>query len=412
MKPIIGLLALSFLGSVAGFAQVDPSATGAVPASGANLVYAFRYGQSALMSSQAPTMQMSNLTATLGYRNREPRLPFTMEYGGGYIWTLSGPGYQTGQFHRLMLTQGITLRRWNAVLTNNMSYLPQSPTLGFSGIAGIGEIIGLTGTSSSTSQTILTGSTHVIDNITRGEVSHTLNYATTASVSGGYELLRFPNDDGININTVTGQAQLGRRISARTTLIASAAYTQFSYQSTIVTISTGTGLLGFSHRWTRNLTSDLSAGPQKIKSSVSALVPSKLSYALNADTSYKLRNSEYSAAYSHGTNGGSGYLIGGMIDTASGSMTHMFGPNTQLGLAGGYFHTVALSGLSGSGTTNAEYGGAQATWNLGNKLMVFASYSAVNQTSTSVLSGTALSGLRHIIGFGFGYTSRETRLRQ
>jgi hypothetical protein len=351
MKAIIRLLAFSFLGSVATFAQVDPSATGRAPAPGTNLVYAFRYGQTAQFMSQQSTLQTSNLSGTLDYVNREGKYPFSVDYGGGYIFTLSGPGYQTGQFHRLYLTQGINLRRWNMMFSNNVSYLPQSPTLGFSGIPGIGEIIGLPNPSPSTSQTILTASTHVLDNLSNAEISRTFTYSTTGTIGGGYEVFRFPNDDGININTVSGYAQLARRLSGRTTLIGRAGYAQFSYPGTTVTISTGTAYLGIRHRWTRALSSDISAGPQQIKSSVGILVPAKLSYAINANTSYKLRTSEFDAAYSHGTNGGSGYLIGGTIDVAYGNYSRQFGPNTQFGVMGGYNHT---SSLNSTGTTNSE----------------------------------------------------------
>lgn len=409
MKATHCLVALCFLGSAVSFAQVDPSATGSTAAPGNNLVYAFRYGQAAQFSSQLATQQTSNLSATLDYQNREQRYPFSVQYGGGYIWTLSGPSYQAGQFHRLLLTQGVDFRRWKINLSDNVSYLPQSPTVGFSGIPGIGEIIGLPNPSPSTGQTILSSSTHVVDNIGSGEIEHSFSYATTGSIGGNYELLRFPYNDGININNVSGIAQLGRRISGRTTVAARALYTQHSYPGTTITISTGTALLGVHHRWTRTLSTDIAAGPQKIQSSISTLIPSSLSYAVNGGLNYQRRLSEFDANYSHGTNGGSGYLIGGTIDMLNGNLTHQFGPNSQVGFMGGFNRTSALNG---TGATTAEYGGMQGTWRVAGNLILFANYSVMNQSSSLSLPGTVLTDLRNIIGFGFGYSSREVRLRR
>jgi hypothetical protein len=409
MKALIFLLTICFLGSGAAFAQVDTSVMAtptAQPNSG--LAYAFRYAQTAQFSSVEPTLQTSDISGTLGYVSRNPRYPFAMNYGGGYIWTLSGPAYMTGQFHRMDLNQGINFKRWKINLDDDVSYLPQSPTVGFSGIPGIGEIIGSPNPVTASGQTILTASTHVLDNLVTGDIEHTLNYATTVDVGGNYELLRFPDVSAIESDTTSGYAQLGRRLSGRTTMFGRATYTLFSFTGTPISINTGTAELGVQHNWTRSLTTSLSAGPQQLKSSISLLIPSAMSYAVNASLDYQRRYSRLNGSYSHGTEAGSGYLYGGTADVGEGTYLHQFGPNTQLGFAGGYNRTA---GLIGSGVTNSEYGGVQVTWRLASNFIVFANYTATNQTTSSLLSSTALNDLQHFIGFGFGLSSREVRPR-
>ena len=409
MKSMIRNLTICcFLSTGAALAQVQPSAMGGTALQvGKGLDYAFRYGQTAQFSHSQGTLQTSSVSATVGYVNKQKRYPFTMNYGGGYIWTLSGPAYQTGQFHRMALTQGIEFKRWNINLGNNFSYTPQSPTVGFAGIPGIGDIVGVTTTPSS-SQSILTESTPVLDNASSGDIAYTLNYATSVDVGGGYELLRFPNVAALEYNTVNGFALLNRRLSARNSIYGRATYVLFAYQGTPVSITTGLAQLGIRRRWTRNLTTDISAGPQQLKSSTSGLVPSSLSYAINATTIYQRRLSTVTGAYVHGTVGGSGYLYGGAVDSAIGNYSREFNAKTQMGLVGGYYHTAALNN---TGATNSEFGGAQVTWRVAGNFIVYANYSATNQSSSSLLSNTALNDLRHFIGFGFGLSSRETRPR-
>ncbi len=410
MKSITCILTIcSFLGTGAVLAQVQPSAMGgASPQLGRGLTYAFRYGQTAQFSRNQSTLQTSSVSTTLGYVNKQQRYPFTMNYGGGYIWTLSGPAYQTGQFHRMDLAQGVEFKRWNINLENNFSYLPQSPTVGFAGIPGLGDLVGTSTTTTSSGQSILTESTPVLDNASSGDIEHTLNYATSVDVGGSYELLRFPEVAALEYNTVTGFAQLNRRLSARNTIYGRAGYTLFTFEGTPVSIATGTAQLGIRRRWTRTLTTDISAGPEKLKSSTSALVPSALSYAVNSSILYQRRFSTINGTYVHGTTGGSGYLYGGVMDTAMGNYSRDFGANTQFGLMGGYNHTSALNS---NGATNAEFGGAQVTWHVFGNFILFANYSASNQSTTSLLSNTALNDLRQFIGFGFGLSSRETRPR-
>jgi hypothetical protein len=406
---IITLTISCFLGSCAAFAQVDPSAIGVPgPQPGKGLVYAFRYGQTAQFAQQQDTLQTSSVSASLGYANKQQRLPFTMNYGGGYIWTISGPTYQNGQFHRMDLSQGIVFKRSTINLEDNVSYLPQSPTVGFAGIPGIGDIVGAGPVTPSSSQSILTQSTHVLDNVASGDIEHSLNYATSVDVGGSYELLRFPDIAALEYDTVTGYAVLSRRLSGRNTVFGRAGYYLYSFTGTPISLSSGTVQLGFRRRWTRNLTSSISAGPQQLKSSTSLLIPTNLSYAVNATLNYQRRFSSFDGMYAHGVTGGSGYLYGGVVDTAIGDYYHQIGPKTQLGLTGGYNRTASLNN---NGNTNSEYGGAQVTWRVAGNFILFANYSATNQTTTSSLSNTALNNLRHYVGFGFGLSSRETRPR-
>jgi hypothetical protein len=88
---------------------------------------------------------------------------------------------------------------------------------------------------------------------------------------------------------------------------------------------------------------------------------------------------------------------------------HQFGLNSTVGLTGGYMRTA---GLSNNGVTNSKFGEGQFTQQIGRRLIVFASYSGTDQTSTSNLPTNALGQLLQTVSFGVGYSPRETHIRQ
>jgi hypothetical protein len=401
-------LTICGLGSTA-YPQVGPAARGSSVASAARqLQYAFRYAQNAQLSNHYSNQQTSVVSGSLSYENGSQTKPFSMNYAGGYTWTLSGPDYQTGQFHRLYLSQGANTRRWNFNLADNVGYLPQAPTTGFSGIPGIGEPIGSGNPLTSTNQSILTLNTHVVSNSAMASVGRTLDYATSLVVGGNSDYMYFPDANGIDTRTTSGNVGIDRRISARTSLLSRYQYSLYQYPSTTVSMRTQTALGGFRRRVSRNLDLDVSGGPQWIDSSVQSVVPAMTNFELNAFMRYLLRSSSFGAIYFHGTNGGGGYLIGGTLDSAQGNYLHHFGPNFVLGITGGYQRTAAFNN---KGVTNGVYGGTQGTWWLGSRMIVFANYTGTSQSSSSQLPGNVLNDMYNTISFGFGFSSREPRVR-
>jgi hypothetical protein len=311
-------------------------------------------------------------------------------------------------FNHLNLSQGISLRRWGFRLSDDVGFYPQAPTTGFSGIPGIGEIIGVPNPTPSSTQTILTQNTHVLNNSARGEVDHTLNYATTASVGGTSDILHFPDNNGIDTRATSAVGQLTRRTTPRTSIVGRYTFTQFEYPGTIVTMRTNTGVAGVQHRFTRNLSVEAFGGPQWLSSTVPTVVPPKTSYSANAVVTYVKRITSYSGTYFHGINGGSGYLIGGSYDDAEGNVLYRISPDLSLGFTGGYQRTV---GLNNNGVTNAGFGATQATWQATKNLIVFANYTGRSQSTSSPVPSNVLNETINMFSFGFGFSPREGRLR-
>jgi hypothetical protein len=408
MKTTLKLLA-GFLVSfcAAGQAQVVPEATGpAIQTTNGKVQYALRYSETGQFSTLLPSWQTSSVSGSVAYANANEHRPFTMEYGGGYTWTLTGPDYDSGQFHHLFLSQGLDSRQWKLLLSNDFIYLPETPTTGFLGIPGTGESIGGTSPAPpSSTQSILTLNTRALSNDSTGELSYDLNAGTTLSFGGGWGLLRFPDNNGTDTNTLSANAQFLRNLNGRTGLSGNYKFSQFTYPGYSYTIDTNAAVLGIERKWTRNLTTLVSAGPDWITSNTT-VVPSSTNVDATGSISYRLRFASANVRYDRGINGGAGYLIGGQFDSLTGGLIHEFGPNLTLGLSGGYRRTGSLND---GGTTEGAFGGAEGTWHLGRNIIVFANYTGIDQFTTSPLPSNTLNQLLQIVGFGVGYSPRQAR---
>lgn len=410
MKKAIAFLAVYFAALVVSQAQVAPEATGPGGAAGPpNLHYSLRYAETAQFWAKNPTVQTSSLSGSAAYANGNERYPFSLQYAGGYQWNISGPSQVTGLFQHLYLSQDIVGRRWQIQLSDDVGYYPQSPITGFSGIPGIGEPIGVTNPAPPSGQTILGINTKVVENHAQGQFLQNLSSSLVLGVGGSSEMLRYPNSDGLDTDTVNGNAQLAKRLDGRNTIMGKFQYSGYSYPGYTVTFTTETALFGIEHKWSRNLTSQIAAGPQWISSSDTLAVPTSTNFSALASIHHNLRFSSANLTYMHGTNGGSGYLLGAESDAIQGGYSHEMGPNLTLGMSGGYDRT---GGLNSNGVTNNTYGGAQVSWRLRGDLVVFANYTGTDQYSSSTLSSSALSQLTQVIGFGIGYSPRETRLKK
>lgn len=396
-------------------AQAVPAANvHGVPVTG-DLQYTLNYSQMAEFSSGLGDWQMSTLSGAATYSNEKERFPFSMEYGGGYNWIIAGPSYGAGLFQNLLLSQGIVGRKWNLTASNDISYLPEAPTTGFTGIPGTGEPIGVPSPAPPTGQSVLTLNTNVIDNMTQGTLGHTLNYATSFNIGGSYNIFRYPDGNGLDMNMAAANAGPTWRLNARNSLIANYMYSQFTYPQYNFSLTTNSGTLGLQRVWTRKITTNISAGPQWLSSSQSALVPSSVGVVVNASLNYQFQLDSASLVYSHGISGGGGYLVGAELDTVTFTLSHGFGKKLTVGADASYMRTASLGGsslLGNYGNIDAEFAGVQATRRLGQYVNVFANYTAITQSTSSSLPNNVLNQLMQTISVGIGYSPRSKHLSQ
>lgn len=446
MKPSLTLMAILFMASSVPWAQVVPAATEptGLPVSG-TLHYDLRYSQIAQFGGGLDGQQRSIFSGDSSYANISKRLPFVMQYGGGYNWTLSGPSTAGNAFQHLSLSQGVVWRKCNFTASDNVSYTFATPTTGFSGVPGTGEPIGGTGSTTPSDQSILALNNRTLDNITTLAFKVNLNYAMTLNLGGTLGEMSFIDSNGQDTRTQTAIAGITRRLNARNSVSGQYSFLHYSYVGASYTTQTNTAQFMFTRQWSRKLTTTAAAGPAWIASSGitntgSAALPNSSTLFLSASANYQLRRGAASVNFSRGTNGGAGYLLGAKVESVNANFSREFGKNLAVGVTGSYMRTTSLLAaeleyacavdnvtyfclvpLNITPVTQAKYGGVQATRKLSRYFNVFANFTAIDQSSsmqitapntTSSINRNILNGLYQVISFGIGYSPRETHLKK
>ena len=367
------------------------------------------------------------LSGDASYSSRSIVRPFSMTYAGG---VLLGNQYsqRATTFQNFALSQGLVAGEWIFGISDSVSYLPQSPTLGLSGIPGVGDLGSqpIQGPSSGPAGGVLTNNSTNVSNALSGDIERRLTPLTSISGMGSWSILRFPDGNGLESTQIAAEGALNHRLDTRDTISGSGTYSTFSYGSGIdLTIQTQGGNLAFQRVLSRKLSMSVSAGPMWISGSNSELVPSRLTVATDLSVLYSRKVTTASLSYSRGVNGGSGVQPGALSDSVAAMVGRTYGRDWVASFTGNYTHSGGLvknAGLSGlpaaaflyaGGTTNLVYGGAQVTRRLSDSLSAFASYNLQHQSiDSTLLLQNAYSGFNQTFGIGITFSPHSTRLGQ
>jgi hypothetical protein len=365
------------------------------------------------------------LSGDVAYTAKSTVLPFNLLFAGGVILpNQSGQG--TTYYSSASVSQGYVTRHWNFNISDTVSYLPQSPTTGLSGIAGVGDLgtLPVEGPAGGPAGGVFSNAGNRVANTLSGGAERQISHDTSISGSGTWSLLHFLDNNGLDNSDVTGNVALNRRLDARSTVSLGASYTIISYSGAYAGLAPpdieAKGInLSYQRVLSRTLSMSISAGPQWISSSNSTLIPSSLNASASASLSYSRRLTSASVGYSHGLNAGSGVLGGAISDSVYASVAHTYGRKWVSSVNAGYAHSSGLTLLYQSSLVpvnqvyDTVFGGVQVTRAFGPHFSGYASYTAQHQSNN--LSGgapNALNGTAHTFGIGITYTPRSTRLGQ
>jgi hypothetical protein len=391
--------------------------------SGSEIVQLGYYGSGEVTHSTA-------LTGDVAYTAKSTTYPFSVLGAGGVLLGNLGP-QGTTYYLNTAVSQGLETRHWVFNISDSFSYLPQSPTLGLSGIPGVGDqgAVPVQGPVVGPAGGILTNSGNRIANSLAGNVERQINHNTSVSGSGSWEVLHFldetPTTGGYDSAQVAGTVALNRRIDARSSVSVNAVYSTLTYSGNISAsmypdIETrGVNVL-YQRLLSRDLSINLSAGPQWVSSSNSLVVPSSLNAAGSASLTYSRKLTNAAVNYSHGVNAGSGVLPGALSDSIYGSVGHTYGRLWVASVNGSYTRSSGLAVLSNGNPLvpvhavyDTVYGGVQLTRAFGEHFSGYVSYGIQNQSSNKALAAqNAFSGTANTFGIGVTFTPRSTRLGQ
>ncbi len=140
--------------------------------------------------SQGATFTTS-LSGNAAYNSRSTVRPFSMLYAGGL---LMGNQYRQSvrTFQNFAVSQGLVAGAWIFGISDSVSYLPQSPTTGLSGIPGVGDIGAqpIQGPSVGPAGGALFNNSTNISNSLSGSVERRLTPLTSASASARSPIAR------------------------------------------------------------------------------------------------------------------------------------------------------------------------------------------------------------------------------
>jgi hypothetical protein len=369
----------------------------------------------------------TTFSGDVAYTAKSTARPFNLLFAGGVsVGDQSGQG--TTYFTNATVSQGYVTRRWVFNISDSVSYLPQSPTTGLSGIPGVGDLgsVPVVGPVDGPAGGILSNAGGRVGNTLSGSVERQLSHDTSISGSGSWAKLHFLNNNqGLDFSSVSGVVALNRRLDARSSVSLDAVYSTFDYSGTQSQSSQpgieSRGLnLSYQRVLTRTLSVNASVGPQWISSSNSTLIPSSTNVAVSAGLSYQRGFTGASISYSRGVNGGSGILPGAVSDTFSASLGHTFGRKWVASANAAYVHTAGLTQQSNGSSFipvnevfDTVYGGAQLTRGFNAHFSGYLSYTVQNQTNNFSLGAqNAFNGTSQTFGVGVTYTPRSTRLGQ
>ena len=227
------------------------------------------------------------LSGSLGYLSSSPDKPFSLVYSGGYLYS-SVPGYPgSSTFQNLAASQVVTTKNWNFVIDDAVSYMPEAPTTGLSGIPGVGDI-GVTPVQigDQPTQSILTNYATRVGNGLNGGATRKINASLSINGSASWQILRFTGDEGIDSDTETGSVGPTYRIDARSSASANAVYTytKDTYAGADYPFTSEGVTFQYQRQLTRFLSMTVAGGPQRTAGSgaTEALIPSQITGVGNA----------------------------------------------------------------------------------------------------------------------------------
>jgi hypothetical protein len=388
----------------------------APPDAGGVLTYGITGSESGRTGyNSSGTVWNSTISGDVGYLSKSVLHPFSAVYSGGYLYSNSGDNGEPSTFYQnLVMSQVFQLQRWNIVVADALRYLPESPSVGLSGIPGVGDVgVPPIQTTPDQGQDILSNFAARVTNTASGTASHQITGSTAFQGSGEYSILRFVGaaKGGLDGNLVSGSGGINHRITALSSVNGSYEYAYTSYPDLGFSFVTQTLTAGYAHQFNRRLSVSASAGPQFTSSSDPTL-PGHTSLSAAGSVGYAGEATSLNLGYVRGIRTGSGVVVGGLTESVSLSHSRRFGRSFSISSSVSYTRQDSSPALTSVPfTTETVAASFQASRAIGRHLSGYVSYTILDQTlQGSATSSNGFSGTSQIGSIGITYSPRPIHL--
>ncbi len=432
------VLAASSLPCLGAFAQSLPAGVGSAPNVGfqiPQLSGSFNYALSAseLFSTgfyNSGSSETTNFSGDVSYLSGSTRHPFSAIYSGGIL--VANSGQPTSVYQSVALSQSYNTRVWNFSIADSISYLPESPVSGLSGIPGVGDLgIDPVPLGPDAGIGILTNYGPRVTNTVTGSVSRVLSGHLSAQASGYENIQRFIGSSSpasVDNSGEGGTAGVSYHVDARSSVSLNYSYTRFNFLGSAYAIDSQSGTVNYSRQWTRRFGSSVYVGPQYISNAGTSSTGTPFNgasfgmpstqIAAGASLTYDGRSAFYSVSYARGTNNGSGVTTGAFSDSITAGAHRQIGRQWSVSGNLGFARSISLPSLTlYNFSFDSVTVGGQVVRGFGRRFSAYGSYVLEEQSSTgaaptiSLLNGgvvpvapNAFSGTYNIFGIGVTYS--------
>jgi hypothetical protein len=349
------------------------------------------------------------------------RSQFALNYsGGGNFSTDSAVG--NGWYQQLGAVQTFSWARWQLVLLDQFSYLPQSQ-FGFgagSGLAtpGVGGSLspGLPGLQpgANPSQSIFTAVGPRYQNSFGTQINYSLTKRTSVTLGGVFSILRFTEAGNIESNDSYFNAGYNYEITRTDTLGVVYHFSAYHYIDNPQALGSHSLRAAYGKKITGRIALQLAGGPQITTFRVPAEGSTKTRYvsgSVSADLSCAIPEGSLSLSYMHGVTNGSGVFLGAISDQITGRVSRKISRVWSGQAHLGYAHNRNVETVSGvqDQTFNTVYLGGSVARPLGRNANLSLGYTAYIQSSNNpscIGPSCNTSYTTHQITIGFGWHTR------
>lgn len=318
--------------------------------------------------------------------------------GGGFFSSAADQG--NGQFHQLSSAIEIDQRRWQALVLEQFSYLPQS-SFGFGGTTGL-AVPGITGALAAPlpglQEMFVPGQSifSVVGPRYSSASAAQLTYAASrrGAFTGAviYGLLRFSDSGNISNDSEILSLAYTYSITRKDTVGAIYRFTAYHYPGDPQALGDQAFQLMYARRVTGRIALNLAGGPDVTNFRIPVGgTKQSMSGGGSAALSYEFAKSSIRLSYSHGIGSGSGLFSGSNADQLTLNLNRRLGPGWECILSSGYARNstiVTIKGLS-SPSYNSLLEGVGLSRPLGRSARFAIGYQAQIQASNGVFCTTA-----------------------
>ena len=338
-----------------------------------------------------------NVSLVQAWRHSQLSVNYT---GGGFFSTASSQGNGSGYFHQFGLTQAFTWRRWELVLLDQFSYLPEA-AFGFgagTGInaPGIGGSLGtvLPGLQSNyqPSQSIFSSVGTRYSNSVTAQAGYAISRRSSINVAASFGILRFVENGNIGTDDVIFNAGYNYSLSKKDTIGVLYRFTADRYPGNPQAVNDQVVQAAYGRKITGRLALRLFGGPDVTNFRIPiGTATHQVGFAGGATLNYALGSNQntLSLSYNHGVSNGSGVQIGSSSDLVESLLTRRLSQHWIGNFNFGYARNSSLGnsdGVQNSQALNSYYIGGNLDRLLGRSSKLSLGYTVQIQTSNQAVT--------------------------